>query len=86
MKYTVTWTAIAEAHLAALWVNGPNRDAITAAANAIDAALARDPLAQGESRYGTTRFLFVPPLAVFFDVSPMDRLVFVRDVWRPVKA
>jgi hypothetical protein len=68
--------------LADLWNNAPDRAAVTAAANEIDARLARDPLSQGEGREGATRILFVEPLAVLFEVDTAARRVTVFDVWR----
>jgi hypothetical protein len=44
MRYTVVWLLSALRDLAALWNNAPDRAAVTDAANAIDIALARDPL------------------------------------------
>jgi plasmid stabilization system protein ParE len=82
MTYTVTWTPSAQQELADLWVHAPDRAAVTAAANTIDALLRRDPQNAGESRSGPTRLLFEPPLFVLFDVSEDDRLVNVWGVWR----
>jgi plasmid stabilization system protein ParE len=82
MKFTVVWLPSALRQLAHLWNNGPDRAAITAAANAIDYELAHDPESKGESRSGGTRILPIPPLAVYFDVREQDRLVSVSAVWR----
>jgi hypothetical protein len=82
MNWTVVWQPAAEGRLAELWNGGPDRAAITAAANAIDRMLARDPLAAGEARTGAVRILIQPPLAVEFTVSEPDRLVSVYAVWR----
>jgi hypothetical protein len=71
-----------EEDLAGLWVSAPNQAEVTAAANAIDAILARDPLTAGESRSGTTRILVEAPLAVEYDVIPDDHRVVVWHVWR----
>jgi hypothetical protein len=67
----------AENDLAALWTSAPDRNAVAAAADAIDAALQQDPLSQGESRSGITRMMFQPPLAVCFDVYASERRVLV---------
>jgi plasmid stabilization system protein ParE len=82
MKYTVVWKPDAEDELARLWNNAPDRAAVAAAADRIDATLLHDPETQGESRSGNIRVLFMPPLAVYFRVSPDDRLVEVAAVWR----
>jgi hypothetical protein len=50
---------------------------VTAAANAIDVNLRRDPLNAGQARSGPTRILFEPPLFVLFHISEDDRLVSV---------
>jgi hypothetical protein len=82
MSFTVVWRPLVEQDLATLWMNAPDRNAVAAAADAIDATLRRDPLGQGESRGGSTRILIAPPLAVYYDVSEADRRVSVWAVWR----
>jgi hypothetical protein len=74
MTYTVQWPASVQQELADLWLNAVDRSAVTAAANAIDGALERDPLNEGESRYGRTRVLFVLPLGVYYEVYEASRL------------
>jgi plasmid stabilization system protein ParE len=82
MMYTVTWLPSAEQELANLWNNAADRSQLAAAANAIDDALAANPLDAGESRGGITRIVFERPLAVLFDVDRSDRTAKVWDVWR----
>ncbi len=82
MNLTVVWQPTAEATLADLWNNAPDRAAVTRAANTIDALLKRDPLGVGESRTDNLRVLFVPPLAVDYEVLEDDCLVRVLKVWR----
>jgi hypothetical protein len=82
MKYTVVWRPSAEQDLTDLWLTAPDRNQIAEAADTIDAALQRDPLAQGESRGDGSRILIAPPLAVLFDVSKPDRIVAVWSVFR----
>jgi hypothetical protein len=82
MNYTVEWVPSVLSDLADLWNNAPDRAAVTAAANAIDVRLARDPLSQGESREGNTRILFVPPLAVVFEVDTARRHVRIFGIGR----
>jgi hypothetical protein len=43
VSFTVVWRPSAERRLAELWINAPDRHALTAAADAIDSALKRDP-------------------------------------------
>ena len=82
MKYTVIWRPSAEAQLAELWTSAADREAVSAAADEIDAKLRADAVHQGESRWDATRILITPPLAIYFDVSEQDRLVAVWAVWR----
>jgi hypothetical protein len=82
MIFTVTYKPSADDELADLWLKGPDRASITAAANAIDGLLRVDPHLQGESRADGTRVLFQPPLGVRFEVSEQDRIVEVLKVWR----
>jgi plasmid stabilization system protein ParE len=82
MNYVVEWTPSALQDLAEIWNTAADRSAVTAAANAIDAALARDALTQGESREGNVRILFIAPLAIFFTVDASSHLVRVHAVWR----
>jgi hypothetical protein len=82
MRYTVEWLPSTLQDLAELWNNASDRSALTAAANAIDDILCREPLTAGESREGMTRIFFVEPLAVLFDVDTASRSVKVWDVWR----
>ena len=81
MNYGVEWVPVAQNRLAALWVNAPDRAAVAAAADAIDARLARDPYANSESRTGSVRVTFEPPLGVQYDVDDAGRRVTVLWVW-----
>lgn len=81
MKYTVLWNKDAERHLASLWTEAKNRQAVTDAANSIDRLLLHDP-DTGESSGDGTRILIVPPLGVLFAIKEMDRIVSVLTVWQ----
>jgi hypothetical protein len=81
MRFTVTYKPSAEQELADLWLNASHRQAVTDAANRIDAILKSDPIAQGESRDRQSRILFERPLAVHFDIHHEDRVVEVLKVW-----
>jgi hypothetical protein len=81
MIFTVLWKPDSQQQLAQLWINGPDRNAIAAAADRIDARLKQDPQLQGESRFGDLRILIELPLAVIFKVNEADRTVMVSDVW-----
>jgi hypothetical protein len=82
MTFTVVCVMFTQNELARFWNNAPDRAAVTAAANRIDSLLRRSPSSLGESRGGTTRVFFEPPLAITFRISDSDRIVYVLDVWR----
>jgi hypothetical protein len=82
MNYAVEWTEPAEEQLADIWTNGPDRDAVTAAANRVESLLRRDPFGQGESRGGNDRLMFEEPLSVYYRVDPINRIVWVISVGR----
>jgi hypothetical protein len=81
MIYTVVWEPAALDELALLWMNAPDRRAVSAASNAIDATLRRDPYGSSKTIPGG-RALAVPPLVVAFSVSDPDCLVTVWSAWR----
>lgn len=82
MKYSVEWTPDTADDLAQLWMTGPDRQAITNAANQIDQSLEQDPSTQGESRPKGRRIFFIPPLGVIFRINRRKKLVRVVEVWR----
>jgi hypothetical protein len=82
MKYTVVWTPTAEHHLAELWLQSSDRNAVRSATDTIDKVLTVDAHVHGESRYETLRVLVVAPLGVDFDVDQNDCLVRVLRIWR----
>ncbi len=82
MKWTVLWKPDAESDLANLWVYSADKQAITNAANQIDAILRKNPLNTGESRSDDDRIHAEGPLGVLFTVDAMDRKVQVVRVWR----
>jgi plasmid stabilization system protein ParE len=82
MSYSVTWQPAAENQLADLWLNAPDRDAITAAADRIDRLLSRDPANVGESRAGSRRVVIDSPLVVFYEVREAQQAVYVLRVTR----
>jgi hypothetical protein len=58
MSWTVNWLPDAEQELADSWLNAPDRDAVTHAAQTIDELLQRDPLKAGEFRPDGRRIVF----------------------------
>jgi plasmid stabilization system protein ParE len=81
MKYTVTWKPEAERHLATIWSQTKDRNAVSKAAHVIDKMLGVNPEEVGESREEGFRVLFERPLGVMFAISPDDRTVLVVTVW-----
>jgi hypothetical protein len=60
-RYTVVWIASAQSELADLWINGPDRDAITAAVYSIDQELEIDASTKGmELREGLRAYFYRP--------------------------
>jgi hypothetical protein len=82
MIFTVIWRPLATGKLATLWMNAPDRKALSAAANKIDELLKTDPESRGEPRGNNRRVLIVPPLIVAFQVKELDRIVEVLSVQR----
>lgn len=77
MSYRVRWTRSARDQLAAVWLNHPDRKAVTAAAHRIDILLARDPENQGEERPPNRRILFESPLVVVYRIDKSKNRVVV---------
>jgi hypothetical protein len=80
MNYTVLWLRAAEQTLADIWTNATDRNAVTAAADAADTWLRRDPFSFGESRSGSVRLGFLPPLVFLFRIDDANRTVYVMKV------
>ncbi len=75
MNYTVVWQPTAENQLATAWVDATDRGAVARASDRVDRVLAVDPAHEGESRDRGRRLVFVPPLAVTYEVIEDDKLV-----------
>ena len=80
MSYAVTWEPGAEQELTSVWMNTPDPDAVTAAANEVERLLKYAPNDVGESRSGSVRVIFEPPLVVYYEVNDAARTVAVRNV------
>jgi plasmid stabilization system protein ParE len=80
MSYEVRWKRTARDELANLWVSATDRQAVTDAANAIDAQLQRNPLTCGEGIPGERRILVEMPLVVVFRVREQEKKVIVLSV------
>jgi plasmid stabilization system protein ParE len=72
---TVVWVQDAQNDLAELWMVGPDREAISAAAYAIDQELADDSLGKGIELSEGLRAYFSPPLRVLYTVREDDRII-----------
>jgi len=66
VSFRVDWRPAAERHLAQLWVDAPDRQAVTDAADWLEAEMTRDPMNLGESRDGQRRMAFRGPLGISF--------------------
>jgi plasmid stabilization system protein ParE len=81
MKYTVVWTPSAERHLARLWAEADDRQAVAESADRIDRLLWNDPERKGEP-LGPFRALCDDPLSVLYTVDEGDRIARVIQVRR----
>lgn len=81
MKWSVIWTIATQQRLASIWINAPDRQAVTDAANRIDSLLARSPETAGEERDPGERLVIDGPLAVLYFMEPDDHEVYVFAVW-----
>jgi hypothetical protein len=81
VRYTVRWTRKARLQqLAQVWLDAPDRNTVTAAANEVDRVLAADPAGVGESRAAGLRVLIVEPLIVGYMGDEDARRVIVFSV------
>jgi hypothetical protein len=80
MSYAVDWEPTAEQELTDIWMNADNPNAVTHAANEAERRLKYQPLGVGESRGGSVRVLFEPPLVVYYEVDAAAKRVSVRNV------
>jgi hypothetical protein len=79
--YTVRWKRTAFDRLTEIWLEAPDRSAVTAAVDEVDRLLAANPHEAGESRSDEIRVLFVAPVGVFFEVHDDSLVVDVLKVW-----
>jgi len=82
VTFKVHWSDEALAALTSIWLNANtfNRKAISEATAEIDRLLAAVPSELGESRQGSSRILFMPPIVVTFSVHPTINAVKVLSV------
>jgi plasmid stabilization system protein ParE len=79
-RYTVVWPRDAEEDLADAWLNAPDRNAVTAAAIAIDKKLSENAATKGLEVSEGLRAFYEAPLRVLFAVREGDRIVEVLRV------
>jgi hypothetical protein len=80
MGYSVVWSPQALNQLAAIWLASTNRDAVTAATNAIDVQLENDPHLKSQMLPNGLREIRVSPLRAQFGVDETNRLVGIMRV------
>lgn len=81
--FRVQWQRSAVDELARLWLheNSAQRQAMTAAAHAIEQQLRKDPFGASESRPEGQRILLVSPLGVTFQIEADEQTISVLRVW-----
>jgi hypothetical protein len=81
--FQVVWLRTALDELTAAWLEADSalRQAITAAAHALEHLLQMAPHNQGESRSHGQRVMFQPPLGVTFEIRQGAGVVRVVHVW-----
>jgi hypothetical protein len=85
MSYTVIWEPPAENNLAAAWIAGPDRAAITRAAHELDQQLASDPYAIGFPQASSVNRTAIDlPLGIDYEIIEDDKKVRVLRVWSVV--
>ncbi len=80
MKYTVVTTSTADDQLARLWMQAPDRQAVSDAFNRIESLLKHDAHLQGRRHPNGWRVLTESPIVISFEVSEDDRLARVLSV------
>jgi hypothetical protein len=82
--FRVEWLQEALDELTRIWMQADSRlrQAITAAAHAIDQELQANPYRESESRNGEDRVLFVHPLGVQIEIDLSQRIVWILHVWQ----
>jgi hypothetical protein len=80
--YRVVWVREVLDEVASIWLQADAslRQAVTLACHQIDQRLQSRPEKEGESRFGSERFLFVTPLTITFHVDEVAKQVIVAKV------
>jgi mRNA-degrading endonuclease RelE of RelBE toxin-antitoxin system len=79
MSFRVRWSAEARQKLAAIWLAASDRNAVTRACDAIDKALARDPIG-GEELSEELWKIGRAPLVAYYEIDKANKIVNVTGV------
>jgi hypothetical protein len=85
MRYTLIWHPSAQDDLLSLWLEGPDRRAISEAADSVDGTLRIDPVLRGETLTGPLRVVIIEPLEFVYRVIEDDRIVQIVALRRAVE-
>lgn len=80
MPWILDWDEVPLNDLATVWMQAPDPQAITDAANEVDRQLVSSPESKGVEFYGD-RLIVVPPLHVVFQVDSGKHRVKVIHIW-----
>ena len=67
--WTLDWDPVAEQELTRLWLNAPDRRAMTVAQARAEGMLARDPLGHGQHLSEGLYLIRVPPLTLHYTID-----------------
>ena len=81
MRHTVTWTRLADAQLADIWIRATDRNDVAAASDKITIVLRDDPETKG-TPFGSRYVPIEEPLAALYEIDPGDCMVRIVQVRR----
>jgi hypothetical protein len=82
IRYSVVWLTSASDELAEIWLAAPDRNAVAAASDRIDAELAEDAHRKGVAVHEGLRLLTISPLCAYYVVRQADRIAEVLKIRR----
>lgn len=80
MRFRLVFQKRVRDQLADVWLDAPDRNAVTAASARMEQLLRTDPLHVGMARKGTDRVLFVEPIVIHYRVILDDYKVVLLDI------